>query len=67
MFPLFLPQVMKTAWNKRLYERMGKYLALSYIAAQRIVPDYNDMTDNKSYLESIARTFGYFWGEKKFA
>src|SRR5699024_2402642 len=24
----------------------------------------NDMADNKAYLESIARSFGYFFGEK---
>jgi enoyl-[acyl-carrier protein] reductase I len=23
------------------------------------------MADNKSYLESIARSFGYYWGERK--
>ena len=37
-------------------------MALSYIAAQRVFPDYNDMADNKSYLESIARSFGYHYG-----
>ena len=25
----------------------------------------SDMADNKSYLESIARSFGYHWGVKK--
>jgi enoyl-[acyl-carrier protein] reductase I len=32
------------------------------MAAQRVFPDYNDMADNKAYLESIARSFGYFFG-----
>ena len=36
-------------------------VALSYMAAQRVFPDYNDMADNKAYLESIARSFGYFF------
>jgi enoyl-[acyl-carrier protein] reductase I len=27
-----------------------------------VVADYNDMADNKAYLESIARSFGYFFG-----
>jgi len=26
---------------------------------------YNDMADNKAYLESIARSFGYFFGSEK--
>jgi enoyl-[acyl-carrier protein] reductase I len=38
---------------------------LSYMAAQRVFPDYNDMADNKAYLESIARSFGYFFGKDK--
>jgi enoyl-[acyl-carrier protein] reductase I len=32
------------------------------MAAQRVFPDYNDMADNKAYLESVARSFGYFFG-----
>lgn len=43
----------------------GSVLALTYIAAQRIFPDYNDMADNKAYLESIARNFGYHYGQAK--
>jgi enoyl-[acyl-carrier protein] reductase I len=42
--------------------KWGSVLALSYIAAQRIFPDYNDMADAKSLLESIARSFGYHYG-----
>lgn len=43
----------------------GSIVALTYIAAQRTFPDYNDMADNKAYLESIARSFGYFFGKEK--
>lgn len=43
----------------------GSILALTYMAAQRTFPDYNDMADNKAYLESIARSFGYFFGKEK--
>ena len=43
----------------------GSVVALSYIAAQRVFPDYNDMADNKAMLESIARNFGYQYGVKK--
>jgi enoyl-[acyl-carrier protein] reductase I len=32
---------------------VGSIVALSYMAAQRF-PDYNDMADNKAYLESVA-------------
>ncbi|WP_026315692.1 enoyl-ACP reductase FabI [Riemerella columbina] len=58
-------KVMKTAWDKDCMNEWGSILALTYIAAQRTFPDYNDMADNKSYLESIARSFGYYWGERK--
>jgi enoyl-[acyl-carrier protein] reductase I len=40
-------------------------VALSYMAAQRVFPNYNDMADNKAYLESIARSFGYFFGKER--
>ena len=40
-------------------------VGLSYIAAQRTFPGYNDMADAKSILESIARSFGYHYGFKK--
>ena len=40
-------------------------LALSYIAAQRVFPDYTDMAQAKAVLESIARSFGQVLGAKK--
>jgi len=43
----------------------GSIVALTYIAAQRIFPDYNDMADAKSLLESISRSFGYHYGIAK--
>ena len=43
----------------------GSIVSLTYIAAQRTFPNYNDMADNKAYLESIARSFGYFFGKEK--
>ena len=43
----------------------GSVIALTYIAAQRIFPDYNDMADAKSLLESITRSFGYHYGVAK--
>ncbi|MDL1913087.1 MAG: SDR family oxidoreductase [Bergeyella sp.] len=58
-------KMMKVAWDKDCMNKWGSILALTYIAAQRTFPDYNDMANNKSYLESIARSFGYYWGERK--
>lgn len=58
-------KVMKMAWDKNIMNEWGSILALTYIAAQRTFPNYSDMADNKSYLESIARSFGYFFGERK--
>lgn len=40
-------------------------VALSYIAAQRIFPDYTDMAEAKAMLESIARSFGFHYGKAK--
>lgn len=58
-------KVMQTAKKLDAMNEWGSILALSYIAAQRVFPDYNDMADNKSYLESIARSFGYHFGIEK--
>jgi enoyl-[acyl-carrier protein] reductase I len=43
----------------------GSIVALSYIAAQRAYPFYNDMADAKAMLESIVRSFGYHYGKEK--
>lgn len=43
----------------------GSILALTYIAAQRVFPDYSEMADAKALLESYARSFGYHFGVKK--
>lgn len=43
----------------------GSVVALTYIAAQRVFPDYNDMADAKALLESITRSFGYHLGVQK--
>lgn len=42
----------------------GSILTLSYMAAQRTFPDYNDMAEAKAMLESITRSFGYHYGIK---
>lgn len=58
-------KVMQSAMKHDAMNDWGSILALTYIAAQRVFPDYNDMADNKSYLESIARSFGYHYGIAK--
>ena len=58
-------KVMQTLFKSDAMNEWGSIVALSYMAAQRVFPDYNDMADNKAYLESIARSFGYFFGRDK--
>lgn len=55
-------KVLQTTKKLDAMNDWGSIVALTYIAAQRVFPDYNDMADNKSYLESIARSFGYHYG-----
>jgi len=62
---LSLHRVLATAMKMDAINERGSVVALSYIAAQRTFPDYNDMADNKALLESIARNFGYQYGTKK--
>ncbi len=43
----------------------GSVVTLSYIAAQRSYPFYNDMAEAKAMLESIVRSFGYHFAREK--
>ena len=58
-------KVMQTLYKNDAMNQWGSIVALTYMAAQRVFPDYNDMADNKALLESIARSFGYFFGRDK--
>ena len=58
-------KVMQTLYKNDAMNEWGSIVALSYMAAQRVFPDYNDMADNKAFLESVARSFGYFFGKDK--
>ncbi len=60
-----LHRVLQTAYKMDALNEWGSVVALSYIAAQRTFPDYNDMADAKSLLESITRSFGYHYGKHK--
>jgi enoyl-[acyl-carrier protein] reductase I len=62
---LSLHRVLQAAYKLDAINEWGSVVGLSYIAAQRVFPDYNDMADAKSLLESIARSFGYHYGVKK--
>ena len=58
-------RVMQTAYKLDAMNEWGSILALSYIAAQRVFPDYNEMAESKALLESFARSFGYHYAKKK--
>ena len=58
-------KLMQTLYKSDAMNEWGSIVALSYMAAQRVFPDYNDMADNKAFLESVARSFGYFFGRDK--
>ncbi len=59
-----LHKTLATLYKHDALNEWGSVVALTYIAAQRIFPDYNDMADAKSLLESITRSFGYHYGIK---
>ena len=58
-------KLMQSLFKLDAMNEWGSIVALTYIAAQRTFPNYNDMADNKAYLESIARSFGYILGKEK--
>ena len=60
-----LHRVLQTAYKMDAISEWGSVVALTYIAAQRVFPDYSEMADAKALLESIARSFGYHYGIKK--
>src|SRR5438046_9689320 len=60
-----LHKVHRTARELDALNEGASVVALTYIAAQRVFPDYNEMADAKSLLESVTRMFGYYYGVKK--
>jgi len=60
-----LHRVLRTAWDMDAINEWGSVVALTYIAAQRVFPDYSEMADAKALLESVARSFGYHYGTRK--
>ena len=58
-------KVLQTSMKLDALNEWSSVLALTYIAAQRTFPDYSDMAEAKSMLESMARSFGYHYGTAK--
>jgi enoyl-[acyl-carrier protein] reductase I len=58
-------KVMQVAEKQDALNEAASIVALSYIAAQRVFPDYTDMSQAKAVLESIARNYGYRLGKLK--
>ncbi|MBN8684618.1 MAG: SDR family oxidoreductase [Chitinophagales bacterium] len=58
-------KLMQTLWKMDAVNDWGSILALTYIAAQRVFPDYSEMAESKALLESFARSFGYHLGTAK--
>lgn len=57
-------KTMQVAYKQDAMKDWGSILALTYIAAQRTFPDYGEMAESKSLLESFARSFGYHFAKK---
>lgn len=62
---LSLHRILQASMKLDALSEWGSVVGLSYIAAQRSFPGYNDMADAKAILESIARSFGYHYGFAK--
>lgn len=60
-----LHRILRTAWDMDALNEHGSVVSLTYIAAQRIFPDYSEMADAKALLENVTRNFGYHYGIKK--
>lgn len=59
-----LHRLLQLCYQADAISEWGSVVALTYIAAQRVFPDYNEMADAKALLESIARSFGFHYGVK---
>lgn len=58
-------KLMQAAYQMDVLSEGASILALTYIAAQRVFPDYSEMAESKALLESFARSFGYHLGIRK--
>jgi enoyl-[acyl-carrier protein] reductase I len=62
---LSLHKILQACYRKDALNEHASVVALTYIASQRVFPNYNDMTEAKAALESIVRNFGYYYGRHK--
>jgi enoyl-[acyl-carrier protein] reductase I len=60
-----LHRILRTAWDMDALNEYASVIALTYIAAQRVFPDYSEMADAKALMEGITRSFGYHYALKK--
>lgn len=58
-----LHRMLQAAEAQDALNQGASVVGLSYIAAQRVFPNYGDMADAKALLESIARGWGYRLGK----
>jgi enoyl-[acyl-carrier protein] reductase I len=58
-------KMLQAAEKQDAINEWGSVVGLTYIAAQRVFPDYSDMAQAKAVLESIARSYGYRYGKLK--
>ena len=62
---LSLHKVLQSCMKLDALKEWSSVVALTYIAAQRTFPGYNDMAEAKALMESITRSFGYHYGFAK--
>lgn len=60
-----LHKLLQTCMKQDAMNEWGSVVALTFMAAQRAFPGYGDMADAKAALESIVRSFGYYYGNAK--
>lgn len=58
-------KLLQVAYKNDVLNEWASVVAMSYIAAQRIFPAYNEMADAKVLLEGIARNFGCHYGTRR--
>ncbi|MCS6819774.1 MAG: SDR family oxidoreductase [Chitinophagales bacterium] len=57
-----LHKLLQVCYKADALNEWGSVVALTYIAAQRTFPSYGDMAEAKALLESVVRSFGYYYG-----
>ena len=62
---LSLHKILRVAMEQDALSEHGSVVALSYIGSERYCFGYNDMSDAKALLESIARQFGAIYGARR--